>query len=473
MALAHSMLNIIINCQYLNIYERRQRMKCFKKNYFNIVELALAIAIVAVGLTSIVSLVPISVKTGSNTKASYYTSDIADSINAYVTRKLASDFELLGDLPESKPVTTLVNTDNWIQSGEGNVYIIDKDDDTINDENGIYGIKMASGDQGDITDIAGEIQIWRSRVGNTTVGNNDSVDIGSNKLAGINVEVSAPLAKPYEERNKHRFYFETFNRDPITRYMQEEDFVTLIEDNGSDENDEIIERDTPGEITINKNAKLKITIVASELCAGSSHAPVYVRVSVKEPGNTGPDGDLHTCFTGNTCLLSMYNLDTGYGNYATSLDELEIVALPGETWEFDVPAGSTYKIWSAYWQYPSYARYENQTTSGWQRVNRRWRWVSGTTSIVDRGSNRIENEYWSTNENQVLTLINGDNPPEFNPDRRQLTPEECIQDYINENGLVTLNENQVLYLFELSHTNISHTGFDMQDMIVLAEITEN
>jgi hypothetical protein len=167
----------------------------------------------------------------------------------------------------------------------------------------------------------------------------------------------------------------------------------------------------------------------------------------------------------------MYNLDTGYGSYATSPTELEIVAFPGETWELDVPAGSTYKIWAAYWQYP-YARYEEKTTSERKRVNRRWRWVS-STSIVDRGSNRIENEYWSTNENQVLTLINGDNPPEFNPDHRQLSPEECIQNYINENGLVTLNDNQVLYLFELSHTNISHTGFDMQDMIVLAEITGN
>lgn len=37
-------------------------MKAFRENFFNMVELAMAIAIVAIGLTSVLSLVPVSIK---------------------------------------------------------------------------------------------------------------------------------------------------------------------------------------------------------------------------------------------------------------------------------------------------------------------------------------------------------------------------------------------------------------------------
>ena len=424
-------------------------MKTGRKNFFNMVELALAIGIVAVGLTAVVPLVPISMKTGGDTKANYYTSDVADSINAYVSRKLASDWNLLiQEIPDSKPSPILTDTSNWNASGEGNVYTLAE---VAGIDNGIYGIKMASGDQDNITDITGELLIWRDRIGNTTIGENDPVDMGVNKLAGISVEVSVPLSKPYNQRNKHRFYFEVFNQDSTIRSMTEEEF---IENNESD----IIEREG-GEITITQNAKLKITVIASELCAGTSHAPVYLRISVKEPDCEDPQGIEYSPFMGNQYLYSMYktgySIDDpgyGYGSYGTSATELVIVALPGDTWELDVPANTTYKINAEYYH------------NGWTYA----KYNSSGNSV---GS--IENSYWSTNDNQVLTLLDGDNPPEFSVDSLQLTPEECIQNYINENGMVTLNDNQVLYLFELSHTDRGVSGFDMQDMVVLAEITEN
>ena len=430
-------------------------MKTIKKKLFNMVELSLAIAIVAIGLTTVVTLVPISMNNGSNTKASYYTSDIADSVNAYVTRTLASDFELLRDLPESKPSTILSNTDGWTATGEGNIYAVNGVED------GIYGIKMASGDQNDINDILGEVRIWRDRVGNTTIGNNDTVDMKTNSLAAVNVEVSIPLSKPYSERKKHKYYFEVFNQDSTIRTMQEEDFITLLNSGDGEGEDTVLERDN-GEITVTSTGKkIKISIIASELCSTSTgyHVPVYVRINIQLPNDANLEGTTYEMFKGTRCLVRRYyEIESNYGTYANSPTEIEIVALPGDTYEIDVPEGTTFKIWAAYWEY----RYKSSYAIA--------RYYLSYGSITDSGNSYIDNQFWSTNENQVLTLINGDTPPEFSCNGLQLTPEQCIQEYINENGLVTLNDNQVLYLFELTHTNRSNSGFNMQDMIVLAEI---
>ncbi|MCF7790603.1 MAG: hypothetical protein K9L78_03315 [Victivallales bacterium] len=352
----------------------------------------------------------------------------------------------ISELPETRPESELTGSENWTATGEGNIYSID------GKENGVYGIKMASGDTGDITDITGEILMWRSRIGNTTIGENSPVDMKINSLAGINVEVSVPLSKPYGQREKYNYYFEVFNQDKRIRCLQEEEFNELVEE--SREDNPPITRDG-GEITVTEDAKIKINIIASELCAGSMHAPVYVRVCVKEPGDDDPEGRIYeNCFTGDKFLYDMTPDLSGDQYKKVCVSTMETAAIPGESWEIEVPEGTTYKVWAGY-----YFNY--------------WHWTYARYNYYGSDVGFIVDSYWSTNENQVITSLNGDNPPEFSCDGLQLTPIECIRSYINENGLVTLENNQVLYLFELSHTNRGDSGFDMQDIIILAEITES
>ncbi|HEY9827739.1 MAG TPA: hypothetical protein V6D19_20060 [Stenomitos sp.] len=72
---------------------------------------------------------------------------------------------------------------------------------------------------------------------------------------------------------------------------------------------------------------------------------------------------------------------------------------------------------------------------------------------------------------QVLALVDGDTVPLFAPFGGQRTIETFLKPYINSSGKVTLNKNEVLYLFELGTTDPRSTAYDMQDLVVLATVT--
>ncbi|WDE95857.1 type II secretion system protein [Lentisphaera profundi] len=53
----------------------------------------------------------------------------------------------------------------------------------------------------------------------------------------------------------------------------------------------------------------------------------------------------------------------------------------------------------------------------------------------------------------------------------QLSVKDFLADYIDENGRVTLEDNQVIFLMELGTTNTNKAYFDMQDVVVVATFT--
>lgn len=75
------------------------------------------------------------------------------------------------------------------------------------------------------------------------------------------------------------------------------------------------------------------------------------------------------------------------------------------------------------------------------------------------------------NQSQVLTLRNGDSIPDYAPFGNQRTIDSFLSNYIDPNQIVTIAENEVIFLFELGSTNSSSDSFDMQDLAVLATIT--
>ena len=458
-------------------------MKTTRNYFFNMIEISLAIAIVAIGLTSVISIIPFALKSESGTKTEYYSSDIADTAKSFVEMELANlkandRINVLTSYPDVKPMYK-VNGDYLdfnsvdvttvpVSSGVKNISQVKFKGDILD---GIYEVAFSTNS---INDVKGEIKVWKSTTTPAFGENNQrNADINLAQLVGLNVEISAPIEKPYEQREIYRYYFENFNNDynnsvyddyrenkkldpdynpyesPIDLDLTSEEPEEPIVEPPVDDDEALIEKEDK-EIIINKIANLKITILASELCAGSAHAPVYVRVSVKTPDGNSQE---YNCFTGYQFFYDMPNDLTSNQYKRTSNRKLEVAAIPGgDTWNIDVPKGSTYKVWAGYYyRSNTYARYD------WQ----------------GRERGRIVNSYWSTNEHQVYTLLNGNTPPRFNPSRHQLTPEECVQEYLNDDGLVTLNDNQVLYLFELSHTDLNDQGFDMQDLVVLAEITES
>lgn len=75
----------------------------------------------------------------------------------------------------------------------------------------------------------------------------------------------------------------------------------------------------------------------------------------------------------------------------------------------------------------------------------------------------------STNTNQVYALKNGDPVPDIAPMYNQSQIDDFLQNYIQD-GKVTIEDNQVIYLFELGTTNKNSSAYDLQDNVVLVTI---
>lgn len=80
---------------------------------------------------------------------------------------------------------------------------------------------------------------------------------------------------------------------------------------------------------------------------------------------------------------------------------------------------------------------------------------------------------WRNNySDEVQVLVNGDSPPS-NPSSGgvAISAEEYMKPYTID-GKLSLGPLDLIYAAELTHTNTSHSGYDMQDSIVLVTFSE-
>ena len=498
-------------------------MKKLRKKLFNMIEIALAIGILAIGIVAILSIMPIGLKEDRVSKTQNYAASASDSAFAYVSREFDKSWGGL-PLPSSKPLSELEDMDGWINSEEGNIYKPAAED-------GVYGIKMTSAN-GSISDTAGEVLMWQTPVKGSVGGGTPET---LTNATGLNMEISFPVEKPYEQREKYNYYFEMYKNaavskaevaynpttDPLidlaptgstvsgsvlinpNNSKQEFDMttpsgiitrdtllaagssytysgeaskiklkshgslktlmvngeildihvravtiesndmtasvvnnhqngaamgqwlITINASNATITSDDTLPEMEIGEILIKNDSKLKIKVVDTQFYSG--YEPVYVRVVLYSPGSDDPDGEVIKPFQA--------------GN---SGNEKEVKA--EDQWETDIEAGTTYVLQGVY---------------------------KGKNYGDEGGAIRS-----STDAHQVLTLLDGDSPPNLPGALGAKDAAECLLDagYIQVDGdsaVVNLEDNQVLYLFELGQTDESSSGFDRQDLIIMAEITEN
>ncbi len=69
--------------------------------------------------------------------------------------------------------------------------------------------------------------------------------------------------------------------------------------------------------------------------------------------------------------------------------------------------------------------------------------------------------------NEILTLIDGDSIPSNKPAHKAVTSaEEFLKPHLDASGAISIGELDVIYVAELTHTNPSDPGYDLQDLIV-------
>jgi len=75
---------------------------------------------------------------------------------------------------------------------------------------------------------------------------------------------------------------------------------------------------------------------------------------------------------------------------------------------------------------------------------------------------------------QVKVLRDGDAAPDIDGFEDQASAESFVAPYIDEEtGLMTMDENQAIYLFEIGTTRVSSSAADFQDLVVLVTLGES
>ena len=193
---------------------------------FNLIEIALSLGILAIGLTAIVSLFPLGFQEIRDSIGENYSSEAADSMLAYIARESYKDWDPLFDgngdgsganclIPsdDSKPVIASSGTldpSSWGTAVEGDIFSITDPNATPSTTNGIFGLKVMSGD-GSISDFTGEVLLWKSNVENIRAAGQNIDFLEYNEAVALHLEISWPVEKPYNQRKKNMFYFELFN----------------------------------------------------------------------------------------------------------------------------------------------------------------------------------------------------------------------------------------------------------------------
>jgi type II secretory pathway pseudopilin PulG len=198
-----------------------------KINYFNMIEVALAMAIIAFGMTSILGLFPVGLNAARASIAENSGSDAAEQLAAYL--KSASEYSTVsfnnsfvtaggtildhGGLPADAVLDTYSNDfldavktqnfTNFPRIGEWQLYRTGANSSVF---------FVLQGPEGETSyDFAAMIKIWKTPVTCRFMNDNVAVtntDDGYNYSGGINLEISWPIEKKYIEREKKYFYIE-------------------------------------------------------------------------------------------------------------------------------------------------------------------------------------------------------------------------------------------------------------------------
>lgn len=135
-------------------------------------------------------------------------------------------------------------------------------------------------------------------------------------------------------------------------------------------------------------------------------------------------------------------------------------------------------------EYPA-TSYIKFSSSGWKHIfSGRGYQVNPSQVLIDRVVEQGEKfefaakldlsgySYYYNNSANVRVLKNGDSPPTNAAGyTHQSSLEEFLRPYVKD-GKLALGPLDIIYAAELTHSNQSHSGFDLQDTVVLVRFTK-
>lgn len=174
---------------------------------FNLVEITLAMAVIGMGVAGVMALMQLGMTSSKNAIGDNYAAEAADQFVTYVygisADATAWNAGGLTAIPGAKPA----------DNAEGGATPTDIPNTNLisSDVPGLYWCTQGSGD---VTDFEAAIRIWQTQITGVYFSDaNASEDIDLDYAVKLNVEVSWPVGKPYEHREKRYYHVEVFNRN--------------------------------------------------------------------------------------------------------------------------------------------------------------------------------------------------------------------------------------------------------------------
>ncbi len=205
-----------------------------RRNYFNLIEIALAIGVIAVGLASVIGMFPIAMNTANESIGDNEVANVAETFLNNLQAQIYAEEEpdwssatsgLLRNIPKEKNTNNAAlaignftppsgdstgDFGDWTRIGISNVYR-----NKNNDGNKMVFLVTTGDTEDDFVDGA-IIQVWRPEISDFVIAgqelNNDTQrDTLEKFMASLMVEVSYPAAKPYSARKTRLYRLDLFN----------------------------------------------------------------------------------------------------------------------------------------------------------------------------------------------------------------------------------------------------------------------
>jgi hypothetical protein len=147
-------------------------MKRVRKQLFSMIELSLAISILAIAAVSIIILFSLALQESKSSMGENYCAISSEDMFAYLSRLADNDWTtILSDIPSVKPISELTSTTGWTDNA-GDVY------NPPGSSLGVYGIKKLTDNL--IEDFNAEVLIWRQSPEDWSLPNDDGYKVRGN-----------------------------------------------------------------------------------------------------------------------------------------------------------------------------------------------------------------------------------------------------------------------------------------------------
>jgi hypothetical protein len=185
-----------------------------KKQFFNLIEIALAIAIIAVGMSSVLVLFPAGLNAVNSASADSCAPDAVQYLAGYVESRIRNEWNNSGapgttrtsstisNLPTSKPGAA----ESWNSTPITNTPIY------TSSTNGLFKYEQTHMVDGEaVTDFAAAARVWKTDTNHIAVpGQANPVEMTTGSVT-IFIEVSYPLEKPYDERETQIYRLDLYD----------------------------------------------------------------------------------------------------------------------------------------------------------------------------------------------------------------------------------------------------------------------